>query len=174
MCKVVRLPTPLQLLHMERLRLRGLMLARRCDPVQHVLESGIGGGKCWLSATTSAIQWTAATLPRHFPSGWQQSPDGVEVYAWITENHAACSPLFCEAKAPPLCAITCPICSFVAKNATGLTAHLAHSHGMRSLSRRLADSTNFWTRTRVLRHIRRSTKCLEALQAWSFCSGKHS
>ena len=188
-CTGVQLPSPAQLLHIERLRLLYQLATRACQPVLALLEAGLGSERCWLSAANQGISWLAEACRRHLPQPWIAHPSPDEVIAWIRPTgtkflHAiqkgwghACrqkpdSVILLLPQPLPCPPAACPLCAFVAKNRTGLCGHLSHHHSLRSVARRLVRGTNcpeccreFHTRQRILAHLRKHKQCLFALRS---------
>ena len=187
-CELVGLPSPAHLLALERLRLLGQLCRCHCAPTLALLEAGIGARRCWLTDVCSDLRWAAGLLPRHLPASWRTDLSIDIVFEWIQAAPRLYGRIHAKlwAKAAVLPGASrglisqepaasqlapCPLCSFRAKNRTGLAAHLAHAHGLRSVTRRLAASStcpscliNFHTRTRVLQHLRRHSPCFQALR----------
>ena len=188
-CTGAQLPSPAQLLHFERMRLLYQLATRKCQPVLALLEAGIGSERCWMSAVHQGVSWLAEVCPRSLPRTWVEHPSPDETLAWIRATgtkfiHAlqkgwnrACTQktdqvVLLLPQPPPCPPAACPLCSFVAKNRTGLCGHLAHHHSLRSVARRLVRGTScpeccreFHTRQRVLAHLRKHKQCLSALRA---------
>ena len=187
-CDRACMPTPLHVLSIERLRLLGRLSRAAATPTLHILEAGIGSKRCWLEAVLRDASWAATLLPRHLPQTWVHDPDVEAIFAWARLqpklyrravsklwNVAGALPAeqrhLLQVHSPPPASLTCPLCPFQAACRTGLSGHLSHSHGARSLSRRLLDGTvcseccvDFRTRTRALRHLRKKPACFHALR----------
>ena len=188
-CTGATLPSPAQLLHLERLRLLYQLATRHCQPVLAILEAGLGSERCWLSAVNQGVQWLASVCPKFIPQPWATHPSPDEVLTWIRATGAkflhaiqkgwgrACEQPPAQVtlllpQPPPCPPAACPLCTFVAKNRTGLCGHLSHHHSLRSVTRRLVRGTKcpeccreFHTRQRILTHLRKQRLCLSALRA---------
>ena len=79
----VGLPSPAQLLHLERARLFGQLDVRDCQPVLALLEAGMGSPRCWLTAAMAGIKWISSLCPRALPPDWQEHPLPDAVLTWI-------------------------------------------------------------------------------------------
>ena len=187
-CDQAHMPAPLHVLSIERLRLLGQLSRAAAVPTLHVLEAGIGSKRCWLQAVLRDASWAAILLPKHLPQAWVSDPDIEAIFAWvrlqpklysraISKLWGAAAVLPAEQRdllqvhSPPPASLVCPLCPFQAVCRTGLSGHLSHCHGARSLTRRLLEGTvcsvccvDFRTRTRALRHLRKKPACFHTLR----------
>ena len=187
-CDRAHMPAPLHVLSIERLRLLGQLSRAAAAPTLHVLEAGIGSKRCWLEAVLRDASWAATLLPRHLPQAWVCDPDIEAIFAWarlqpraysravgklwnVAAELPAAQRHLLQVHSPTPASLACPLCPFQAACRTGLSGHLSHCHGARSLTRRLLDGTvcsvccvDFRTRTRALRHLRKRSACFHALR----------
>ena len=187
LCHKLRLPPPLDLLRLERLRLFALVASRGSLDLLRVLEASIADPGCWLTAVLEDIRWLGGL--RHTPEATAMARmDISEVFmhcrsrpmlmrsllrsAWHT-SAASCTSLDFERLTVRVqTPYACRICGTVCASKRGLHAHLAAKHSLRLRGRFYARgktcqccSKMFSHREKLIKHlVRGSPQCLSWLR----------
>ena len=188
--RAVRLPAPIVLLRLERLRLLRQVPSKDLVPLRKVVEAAAGSKRCWLTDVLADLKWlqgVAREAEWQFPLGPDLECDLVETFSvlqsyerdfnalikkawrWASKNVRPCDILHADSQ--PTIEQTCPICSQVCKGPRGLSSHVALRHGIFPAASTFirhtgcpACQTEFHHRRRAIKHLRSSPQCLEWLR----------
>ena len=158
-----------------------------------LLDASVGHPRCWLTAVLSDFQWARTKLPAWRFDGLPPDADIGEIFGWIlprtnawraslrhlwrcVSGRAAQSNLPPDAiPGPPT--HKCRLCGFTCDSRHSLASHLALRHRLTAKVQFFTRgsfcqgcSLNFHTRTRLLKHL---TKSSPSCRRFLFTHGRH-
>ena len=190
--RLVRLPPPLSLLRIERLRLFKQLLVKQSRPLWTLLEASLGSSRCWMSNVISDLKWIKELFGRCnkvFPFQ-QWDPEELADFctqvqarqrdfellldkAWELAVSGFCAGDFVEeGSAHREC--SCPICRQVCHGRMGVRSHLALKHRVFPAAHFYASGStcgacqrDFHHPRRLVRHLQHAKGCMRWLVAFA-------
>ena len=180
LCAHALAPAPLAFVSILRLRLAGQVATRQCAGVHALLDASVGDHRCWIQTVLSDLAWARTRLAPSDLEGLDADPEPCHFMQWLAAKGNAWRHVLRRlwhlsagdgaaqdlptGTVPAVSRETCRLCGFACSTKHSLASHLAIKHHLKQKIHFLVRSTvcpacsmDFHTRTRLLKHLSRSS-----------------